>query len=354
MFGAAPTFQAFENIRVHGDSTLVKKISKRTDVISGQPPVVWLSRVIAHPAYTGLYDETGALIPDSSIFVMPPNAPQFVRDKFQVNPKGYEPRNIDVSDLVESDTDVVFGGAAHAHYGHQLLDGLNRLWFHCDLPTLYLDAHLQIHGNKPHVQELLTLGRPRTIYQLSRPTLFKRVLMPHSAIQSAFTIYSNADCEHLHIANSALEQAKRPVARKIYLSRRGVANRTCHGEEELEQRLSDCGFDIIRPETLPVIEQIALFNRAKWIVGPGGSAFHNILFKKRGRRVRTVQLTWLPPNLRYPLIDRIKGHRSFYAQTMVVEAHDEGPRFNETRLDIDRTMAVLRSIGALRPRLFSL
>lgn len=344
-----PTFQVHENISMFGDDRFLRKLPNRIQLIEGSPPLVWLSRVIAHPSYTALYNEDGFIIPESSMYAMPPNAPWYVKEKFLKAHQRFEPQTIDPSDAALTDDVVVFGGAAHAHYGHHLLDGMSRFWFHSDRPTLYLEGHLKVLGYRPFVPELLSLGRRRTFYNLHRPTQFRQLLLPHASVQSGFLIYGNADLEHRAIARTALRRARLPVAAKVYLSRGGIANRKCDGEEQLEEALAQQGFDIISPEQLPLVEQIAVFNRSDWIVGAAGSAFHNLLFSRRPM-LNTVQLTWAPPNLRFPLIDRLKGQPSWYARTMAAEAVDERGIVISTRVDVDQTLLALRAAGALERR----
>jgi capsular polysaccharide biosynthesis protein len=314
---------------------------------AGPPPVARLSQVIAHPSYSALYDAEGKIIPESSIYVIPPNAPQSVKDKFSQSREllQFEPQTIPTSDLERSSETVVFGGASHFHFGHHLLDGMSRLWFHSDEPTLYLDALPKMRGSHPFISEYRQLGRERRLYSLERPTLFANVVLPHASIQNGFLIYSNADAEHLAIAESASKRATSQVPSKVYLSRKAIGNRKCDGEEELEQRLSLHGFTIVRPETLLIADQISIFNSADWIVGAVGSAFHNVLFTRRGAQTRTVQFTWKKPDLRYAMIDRVKGHTSYYVRTMSCEI--VGSKITSTQIDVEKSLSVLDAIGAL-------
>lgn len=81
--------------------------------------------------------------------------------------------------------------------------------------------------------------------------------------------------------------AQRP--KRIYLSRRGQANRYMIGEWAFEWALRKRGFTIVRPEKLSVIEQVALMRDAEVVVGPSGAAFANVLFLPPGARVVEIQ-----------------------------------------------------------------
>lgn len=77
--------------------------------------------------------------------------------------------------------------------------------------------------------------------------------------------------------------------KRIYVSRLGSQKRELVNEAELEAALAARGFTIVRPETLSVRDQIALFHRAETIVAPAGAALANILFCKPGTKVFEIQ-----------------------------------------------------------------
>jgi hypothetical protein len=346
--GGSLNVEVKDNVSVLSLNGILRQAVERSIVRPAPPPVETLSQVIADPRYTALYDANGTIIPESSLYSMPLNAPDTIRNKFRnsLEMQEFEPESINISELEACDETVVFGGAPHPHFGHHLVDGMSRLWYHSDRPTLYVNALSQARGDHSFISEYLALGRPRTFYNLEKPTLFAKVILPHAAIQNAFLIYDNADTEHLAIMQSALEKVPRRVPPKVYLSRRSVPDRKCHGEEELERRLSLHGFAIVSPETLPVVDQISIFNCADWVVGLTGSAFHNVLFTRRGGSTRTVQITAKKPNLRFLMIDRIKGQTSYYLRT----AADEkviGSKIITSRVDVEDTMSALQAIGAL-------
>lgn len=77
--------------------------------------------------------------------------------------------------------------------------------------------------------------------------------------------------------------------RRIYISRLGSLKRVLTNEAELEAALEARGFTVVRPETLSVRDQIALFHRAETIVAPAGAALANILFCKPGATLVEIQ-----------------------------------------------------------------
>lgn len=339
--------EVHDNIAILNRQGMLKQARDRCEVLSGPPPVTTLSGVIADPRYTALYDASGKIIPQSSMYVIPSNAPDEIKYKFSNSDeiKSFEPDQIDVSDVVSCKQTIVFGGAPHDHYGHHILDGMSRLWHHSDNPTLYLEALSKSRGEPGFVSQLRALGRPRESFDLRVPTLFDAVLLPHASIQNGFRIYDDADSEHLEIMESALKHVSRDVPSKVYLSRHDVKNRRCHGEKELQRRLLANGYAIVKPETLSIPDQIALFNQADWIVGAMGSAFHNLMFTSRGATTKTVQFIWKKPALRFLLVDRVKGQTSYYARTMSDESTDH--KVLSTTIDVEESLTILEYIGAL-------
>ncbi len=106
-----------------------------------------------------------------------------------------------------------------------------------------------------------------------------------------------ADTSEEALANFALYDIVRDAAStlagptgpaRIYLSRRGLTRRDRYeiNETEVEARLARAGFTIVRPETLPFVEQIGLYRGAEVIASPYGSALHvAALFAKPGTRI---------------------------------------------------------------------
>ena len=75
---------------------------------------------------------------------------------------------------------------------------------------------------------------------------------------------------------------------RIFLSRKNASSRRSYNEEEVFQTLEKFGFKKICPEDYPVLEQIAIFNQANYIVGVTGAAFSNLLFCKPTAKVLCI------------------------------------------------------------------
>lgn len=80
-------------------------------------------------------------------------------------------------------------------------------------------------------------------------------------------------------------KAKINTPENIYISRPQTTRRNIENEIELLANLKKHGFEKILMENLSFIEQIALFNNAKIIIGPHGAAFSNLTFCKEKTKI---------------------------------------------------------------------
>lgn len=71
---------------------------------------------------------------------------------------------------------------------------------------------------------------------------------------------------------------------KIFLRRNSEYRKIVNGVD-VEQLVSSLGYSIVEPEKLTFLEQVALFNNARVIVGPSGAAMANMIFAPRGSKV---------------------------------------------------------------------
>lgn len=71
--------------------------------------------------------------------------------------------------------------------------------------------------------------------------------------------------------------------KKIYLGRKGQRNLL--NSNEVEAFFTSKGFVVVYPDKYTLLEKYFLFQEAEIIVGPGSSAFSNIIFSKPGTRV---------------------------------------------------------------------
>lgn len=77
----------------------------------------------------------------------------------------------------------------------------------------------------------------------------------------------------------------RSTGRRIFLSRKGFTQRQLVNETEIAGALARHGFEVVYPEKLSFVEQIALYHAADVIVGSASSALTNCIFCNDNARV---------------------------------------------------------------------
>jgi hypothetical protein len=118
------------------------------------------------------------------------------------------------------------------------------------------------------------------------------------------------------IADRILYDDHKMTDQPLYLSRSGLgpkAKRILLGEERFESYLRQQGFRIVRPETLPIPEQIGLFNSHRWIISLQGSACHARLFSRQPTNILVLS-SELNPN--YVLCDLVTEGTAHYANVL--------------------------------------
>ncbi|MCJ2120604.1 glycosyltransferase family 61 protein [Methylobacterium sp. J-001] len=73
--------------------------------------------------------------------------------------------------------------------------------------------------------------------------------------------------------------------RRLFISRKAFTQRALVNETEIAERLRPLGFEVIYPETMSFLEQVATFHSAAVVVGSSSSALCNALFCRPGCRI---------------------------------------------------------------------
>jgi len=163
-----------------------------------------------------------------------------------------------------------WAGPISGHFGHQVVEFSMRL-----MPTLASNPSARfLFGAAPS-------GRPRSIYDA--PQVLKEILdwfgMPWArchvvtgpvvvdelvvAPQSEQLGGPGPNDHHLDLMDALVHRRLGDLLRrdKVYVSRAGMSSRFA-GEASLEEGLARCGVHIIRPETLPLAEQLQIYASA--------------------------------------------------------------------------------------------
>lgn len=245
-------------------------------------------------------------------------------------------------------------GYTSKQYGHFILETLSRAWawerHGRDSVPVSQNALPEFGrtflGYLNGLQEQLELVRS--------VTRFERVIVASPAFVIGREAYLEFRTLCQQISERAVPDLGPSTDQPAYLSRSGlgeVSRRMLVGEKRLERLFEDEGFLVVRPETLPIAEQIAIFNRHRWIVAPLGSACHTKLFCRRPCNLLVLSKPQLNPN--YLLCDQISEGTSHYAN--VLSSADLGVKLprgipEPLMLDDERVLELVKNLGLVRPQ----
>ncbi len=174
-----------------------------------------------------------------------------------------------------STQEVIYGGIFFMHWGHFLVESLQRLWYakDCKLPIVWAGTNgfsfSTAHFIAWQRAILDGLGIDNEHIFLAKPTQFAKIHFP----EPGFIIESHLHPEHARHMGYYHEPSI--PGRRIYLSRAKI--RGCANEERVEHILAQRGWDIIYPEELTVEEQLRRISTAQVCLMINGSAQHTLL-----------------------------------------------------------------------------
>lgn len=319
----------------------------------GIPSVQTYTDMIAIPGTQTLYDRSGARVdathrmtfPDA---LVPEKVRQYRRDKIFLQ----SPAQIEVPDALDIvEQPVLYGGVLFQHYGHFLLDSMSRLWAQSsypDLPVAFIPAAKWRNEPNYGMPVLNALGITDRMITVSRPTLFRQVICPSSAREDRYRVYCDVeDVPHKIAAEVLIRKATKRWTRPVYLTRSGLGNaRRSPQEPELEAELVEHGFDIVRPETLPLPDQIAIFEQAPIVVGTIGSALHTAMFSRYSSDKTVAVLSWGHGANHFLLMDAVKRHRGIYLNALTPQGHRADVDMNvPLALDLMRESGIISRVA---------
>jgi capsular polysaccharide biosynthesis protein len=181
---------------------------------------------------------------------------------------------------------ALLGIFGHRNYYHFLLDVCSRIHLlrAAGVDLERIDAIIVNPEDRPYQSELFSLlGLPLNnrvhtgagchfrAKELHVPSVHNRLQRPVWAFQ--------------FLRNSLLPQAMDTVRsghsiRRLYLSRRTAPGRRARNQNALDRCLRSYGFSCVVAEDLPVVEQIAVVNRAEVIVAEHGAGLTNLIFAR--------------------------------------------------------------------------
>jgi len=208
----------------------------------------------------------------------------------------YEQSILDSNNLeiVEDNRAVLYFGYTRNHWGHFLIDEVQKMWpivldkDRYDGVAIYTPDVLS--PNKFVYSILEYLGIPENkIIQVKKITRFSKVYyaeMPYVVGQEMKDEFFQVFREISLPSNAIWDNSSR-FEDKLYLSRTKLNGGKSweFGEKRIEAILRKNGFAILFPEALPVKTQIHYYRNAKLIVTTNGTLAHNILFAREDTEI---------------------------------------------------------------------
>jgi capsular polysaccharide biosynthesis protein len=220
------------------------------------------------------------------------------------------------------------------HYGHMLTELLGRMW-----------AWDRVRELAPAVRCLTTLQRDREPQDLvpfeidilsafgitpADVHVFDSPCRPET-LYSATSMFSLPDYVHPdmvriwdRVAEHLLPRAAPgPQPRRIFCTRPAGHKRSATNTTAVEALFASHGFEVVRPETHPLADQIAMFRGADVIGGFAGSALFTAALCDTPKTILTVApISYTARNEH--LIAAARGHRIISAWSAPAEPHPEG------------------------------
>lgn len=213
----------------------------------------------------------------------------------------YYPENCDYSERV-----AVYLGLAHAHWGHFLIDIVQRCWYplvkgllgeksklyinysdSIKIPDDYVfafsgfgDDSVKFYGNCEAFFKLLGLDTSRIVF-VNNPTQFRNVIVPDVAVYPGEYICSiYREIFDIVIENGMMKSLELKPRDKVYFSREHLHDSKDIGEKSIEDVIQESGYEILYPEELSLSEQIFYWQTTKYIACINGTIPHNCVFSK--------------------------------------------------------------------------
>ena len=219
------------------------------------------------------------------------------------------------------DADVIYFGNVYPHFGHFLLEHMNRAYGLLadgmrDL-SIVLVNNQNINPVPKYIYDLLdALGVSRDrIIILNETKKFRKVYIPHQSFNIPFYYADefSKPFEYMAARTNGVGDDK------IYVSRAKLKSGRTYGEEGIQQIFAKNGFRVIYPETMPLVEQISFMKNCRVLAGCAGTALHLALFMPRGGTVIQIKRNRISrDNFDIQnMINSVKNFNSYYVAASV-------------------------------------
>ena len=211
----------------------------------------------------------------------------------------------------------IYAGFLYGHFGHFLVESLGRLWALDRMrdwadgicwilpvpPRRNAAAFAEAVLKKRFIQDMLRrLGVDKELRVITRPTVFRRLAVPSLLmLNGPDSVAAGHPVFRRFVRRIGADRNDAPTLPGLYVSRAGmVGNGRFAEEERLEDAFASAGWQVLRPETRSVEEQVALYRAARQLVFAEGSALHLYAYVARPRQRVGIILRRLPAKMKFP------------------------------------------------------
>lgn len=181
--------------------------------------------------------------------------------------------------------DYVFGGYVFNHYGHAIIDTLNKIWyskytenpFIFTTPNKFVQGFLELHNDLFSITNI-----PKPTY-IDVVTTIENITIPSAGINIPNFVTSE-QIDALGTFDAGVFDMKH----KLWLSRSSYNKSTAPDrynenrkhQKNIEQKLADNGWLIFNPDQYPLKKQLQTICESYIVAGFESSAFHSLLLLK--------------------------------------------------------------------------
>ena len=122
----------------------------------------------------------------------------------------------------------------------------------------------------------------KELYYISSPLIIVPNVMSGVVYKPEYALYDVDAVRALRKELLPYKDHSRKYPKRIFISRKNASDRRKFNENECILFLKQYGFEVVYPETMSFVEQMALFSSAETIVAGSGAAFTNLLFCPKG------------------------------------------------------------------------
>jgi capsular polysaccharide biosynthesis protein len=220
----------------------------------------------------GILDRDGNTLPDGQFRRFPSHT--VIAGEERIEP--IEPE-------VELSGEAVYLGWFGAHFGHFLIETMARWWAvrHVDvaIPLIWQSSPPFLTSRFAH-RRVSGFGFDQArISLVEQPMRVQRLILPDVTFEERYYIHEDAAIP-FHEIGEQLGGFPDLTDQPLYLSRGNIKfpGRVVENEVRFEEYLTGQGWRVVRPDALPIPEQIALVRSHRVIAGHIGTALHLTMF----------------------------------------------------------------------------